>query len=148
MQRSYLPARRRGKRWHARKRARDAVGHSGVRGLCIIVLAGCISNRLGPGVLRSDWQQPRRDPDPTADFTKEQMTNPWVPEGEAAQAAPGTARYEATRALATAAAIIAGAAPALVWYGLFDENLLAPRTARPSSRAPRDSGTTSDSPPP
>lgn len=91
----------------------------------MIVLTGCIitDSHIGPGVLNSSWQQPRRDPDPTRDPTREQTTSPWVPEGEAAK--PGTNSYEAQRAAATIAAVLAGAVPLLTWYGTFDENLIA-----------------------
>lgn len=93
------------------------------------MLTGCIvSSHVGPGVLNSSWQQPRRDPDPTRDPTKEQTTSPWVPEGEAAK--PGTQEYEAQRAAATIAAVLAGGTPLLTWYGTFDENLIAGRKPR------------------
>jgi hypothetical protein len=94
-------------------------------------LSACIvSSHLGPGVLRSDWQEPRRDPDPTADFTKEQTTSPWVPETQAVT--PGTASYQAQRGLAILAAIVAGAVPMIAWYGTFDENWLGPTSPRPT----------------
>lgn len=125
-----------------------------MRGLCVVVLTGCIvSQHIGPGVLNSSWQQPRRDPDPTRDPTKEQTTSPWVPESQAAQ--PGTRRYEVERGFATLAAILAGALPMLTWYGTFEENRLAPRRARPkppprreSRETDEDSAVTPETPPP
>jgi hypothetical protein len=50
--------------------------------LLALALTGCITNRVGPGVLREDWNQPRRDPDPTSNPTAAPVGNPWAPEHE------------------------------------------------------------------
>lgn len=98
-----------------------------------MLLAGCfVSSHVGVGVMNTGMGQPRRDPDPRRDPNAEQATSPWVPESEAAR--PGTRRYELERGLATIAAVLAGAAPMLTWYGTFDENLLAPKRARPATK--------------
>jgi hypothetical protein len=105
----------------------------------LLVLTACITNHVGFGViLPPDWQTPRRDPDPTIDFTKEQTTNVWVPGDEAKQTAtnPGDRRTElAIRIAALAAILLGGFMPMLVWSGTFDENRIAPkRKADQSSR--------------
>jgi hypothetical protein len=110
-----------------------------MRGLCAVVLTGCIvSQHFGPGVANSSFQAARRDPDPTRDPTKEATQSPW---GTEQPAQPGTRRYEVERGFATLAAILAGAFPMLTWYGTFDENLLAPKRARPKPPPRRDEPT-------
>jgi hypothetical protein len=51
--------------------------------------AGCVSSHVGPGVLREDWNQPRRDPDPTRNPTEELRGNPWATETEERIPPPG-----------------------------------------------------------
>ena len=100
--------------------------------LAVVTALGCVSSKLGPGVLDPHWQEPPRDPDPTRNPVEEQMTSPWVPEGEAWQ--PETPAEElAARAAATIAASLAGAIPALVWYGSFEEDPNARERARRSA---------------
>lgn len=101
-----------------------------VRALGFIMLVGCTTHYIGPGrVLGPDWQR-SRDPDPTADPTKEITSNPWAPEHEVGQpaATPASRQEYAVRGIATVLGfLVGGLVPLLVWSGTFDENRLAPR---------------------
>jgi hypothetical protein len=63
--------------------------------LLALALGGCITNRVGPGVLREDWNQPRRDPDPTRP-PGEAAGNPWAPEHEERINSPNEPPTEST----------------------------------------------------
>ncbi|MCB9561939.1 MAG: hypothetical protein H6708_16165 [Kofleriaceae bacterium] len=58
---------------------------------------GCVSHRtgVGVGVLREDWSQPRRDPDPTRDPTRE-PGNPWAEDAEARRGPAGSGDDDGT----------------------------------------------------
>lgn len=110
-----------------------------------LLLTGCLSQHLGPAVLRPDWDQPRRDPDPTTPLVDDQPINPLVPEAD--QRAPGSPRARGERAAATLAAVLAGAIPSIVWWGTFDENrwfgAQPDRQRRPTATQPTTSDETS-----
>jgi hypothetical protein len=124
----------------------------------VAVGAGCIDHRVGAGVLRN-MMQPSRDPDPTVDFTREQVENPWAEPSRPASPQPqprSSGRVIGLltgRTAATIAAALAGAMPALVWSGTFDEDQWF---ARPAPQRPRsgldgpgdEPGATRASPPP
>jgi hypothetical protein len=118
--------------------------------------AGCISHRVGSGVLRN-MMQPSRDPDPTADFTREQVENPWAepsppPSPRAQRPADRLVDLVTGRTAAMIAAVLAGAMPALVWSGTFEENRLFEATPRrprigPDERGDGDDATRAARPP-
>ena len=115
-------------------------GLNAVRVLLLAVLVGgCITNRVAPGVLREDWNQPRRDPDPTRNPTEEPTGNPWASEEEARIGPPSTAEEPdesnapsaadghtveiAKRGAATFLAwAAAGWIPLVEWSGTFEED--------------------------
>lgn len=105
----------------------------------VVVAAACVSSRVGPGVLREDWSQPRRDPDPTRNPAEEPRGNPWADEREdrirgpgeegavpTASAPPAGDRRGldlAKRGAATFLAwAVAGWLPLLEWSGTFEED--------------------------
>jgi len=104
--------------------------------LLAVLLSGCLSNRIAPGVLREDWREPRRDPDPTRNPTEQQTGNPWAPEEEARVGPPSTSEEEpeeetisphtvdiAKRGAATFLAwAAAGWIPLVEWSGTFEED--------------------------
>ncbi len=104
--------------------------------LAVAVAGACVSSGVGPGVLREDWNQPRRDPDPTRNPTEEPSGNPWAVETEARIPPPGE-RPAATsppgadgrgvdlakRGAATFLAwAVAGWLPIVEWSGRFEED--------------------------
>lgn len=99
-----------------------------MRALLVVVgLTGCItitSKRVAPGVLREDWAEPRRDPDPFADPTRVETGNPWADDDDpSTPPTPTSARREvAERTAATILAVVAGGwTPLLVLSGTFEE---------------------------
>ncbi len=105
--------------------------------LAAALSGACVSNRLAPGVLREDWNQPRRDPDPTRNPTAEPTGNPWATETEDRIPPPGEARPApdeptaqdrrtvdfAKRGAATFLAwAAAGWIPLIEWSGTFEED--------------------------
>jgi hypothetical protein len=107
----------------------------------VLLVSGCITNRIAPGVLREDWREPRRDPDPTANPTEQQTGNPWASEEEARIGPPSTAEEGeeeessapsaddghtveiAKRGAATFFAWAAGGwIPLVEWSGTFEED--------------------------
>lgn len=107
----------------ARQPTSPRVGPIRVRVVACLLLAGCITNRIGPGVIVSmTQQQERRDPNPTAPIIDTPMQNVWAP--EQGPPTPGSRSELVQRSLASIAAIAAGAMPAIVWSGTFDENRL------------------------
>jgi hypothetical protein len=103
-----------------------------------LLLTGCITSNVGVGVLTPMAQlHERRDPDPTVD-PNGQPVNPWAP--EQAQPKPGSRAETALRIGATIAAIAAGAIPAIVWHGTFDENRLFDRHAKDARANKRTDG--------
>jgi hypothetical protein len=105
--------------------------------LLALCLAGCITNRIAPGVLREDWSQPRRDPDPTRNPTEEPTGNPWasesdehinppsepVPEpGEDAPTDSRTVDFAKRGAATVLAFAVAGWIPLLEYSGTFEED--------------------------
>jgi hypothetical protein len=109
-------------------------------GACVaaVTLLGCISSSVGPGVLREDWQEPRRDPDPFRDPNAEITTSPWAEEAEA-ECGPISEREEqAERAAAVFLLAVTGnAIPLLTWYGTFEEDPDQRKKLRAPSPAPR-----------
>lgn len=98
-------------------------------------LSSCITSRVAPGVLREDWSQPRRDPDPTRNPTEEPTGNPWASEEEARIGPPGSSeeddpgdedRHTVEIAKRGAATFLAWAAagwiPLVEWSGTFEED--------------------------
>lgn len=106
--------------------------------LLALALTGCITNRVGPGVLREDWSQPRRDPDPTRNPTEEPSGNPWASKNQERIAPPGEPKPDSAEedaptdsrtvdlAKRGAATILAWAAagwiPLLEYSGTFEED--------------------------
>lgn len=106
-------------------------------GAIVLLTVGCVTNRVGPGVLREDWNQPRRDPDPTRNPTEEPRGNPWSeeraervpppgeepppsePSGEPDTRTVDLAKRGAATFLAWAAA---GWLPLVEWSGTFEED--------------------------
>jgi hypothetical protein len=112
-----------------------------MRALCTCVAAatllGCVSSSVGPGVLREDWQEPRRDPDPFRDPNAEITTSPWAEEAEAACGPITDDEEEAERYLAVLALALTGnAIPLLAWYGTFEEDPHQRKKLRATSPAP------------
>lgn len=108
-------------------------------GACLAVLTtlGCVTNRLGPGVLREDWQEPRRDPDPFRDPNVEITTSPWAEESEASCGPITEGEQDAERAAAVFVLAMTGnAIPLLTWYGTFEEDPDARRKARARAASP------------
>jgi hypothetical protein len=100
-----------------------------------LLLAGCISNRIGPGVIVSmTRQQERRDPSPTAPIIDTPMRNVWAPEQQ--MTPPGSRSEMIQRTVASIAAIAAGAMPAIMWSGTFDENRLFVKSPEPAEPTP------------
>lgn len=79
-------------------------------------------------------QQERRDPSPTAPMIDTPMQNVWAPEQRAP--APGSRSELIQRSIASIAAIAAGAMPAIVWSGTFDENRLFVKSPEPAEPTP------------
>jgi hypothetical protein len=99
--------------------------------VCILLLAACTTTYVGPGVMISPrWQEPRRDPDPTVDPTKQATENPWQEQQKAsAQTLPSyTAEYAIA---ATLAIVLGGFVPMFIWAGTFEENRLGPTQGKP-----------------
>lgn len=106
-----------------------------VRVAVCLLLAGCITNRIGPGALVSmTQQQERRDPNPTAPIIDTPMQNVWAPEQR--PPAPGSRSELIQRSIASIAAIAAGAMPAIVWSGTFDENRVFEKSPEPAEPTP------------
>lgn len=109
-----------------------------MRVLACLVLTGCISNAVGIGALHPMQQQERNDPDPRAPiYVPPNAPNPWATT-EHSTPPPGSKAEIMQRTAASIAAIAAGAIPAIVWYGTFDENRLfeKPQT-KPADPAPQ-----------
>lgn len=106
-------------------------GSIAVVGVTCLCASACVSSRVGPGVFRQDWFEPSRDPNPMRNPTQEQTANPWAettPTGASEPTAADEARLEVSRAVAVAAAVLAGGwLPVLSWYGTFEENRLQRR---------------------
>ena len=102
----------------------------------LVATSGCIAvtnGKIRPGLMR-DMSQSSRDPDPTVDPNQELSENPWMPEGELAAPKPGSRSELMQIAGATAAAIMAGAMPMIMFSGTFDENrLFESGSAQPAS---------------
>jgi len=111
-----------------------------VLGACVAAVTwlGCVSSGVGPGVLREDWQEPRRDPDPFRDPNAEITTSPWAEESEAA-CGPITEREEKTERAAAVFLLVAtgNAIPLLAWYGTFEEDPHQRERLKGTSPAPR-----------
>lgn len=107
-----------------------------MRALACLLLVGCISNRIGVGALQPMTRQERNDPDPRAPiYVPPNAPNPWVTEQSAPPA--GSRAETAQRTAATIAAIAAGAIPAIMWSGTFDENrLFETQQAKPADPEP------------
>ena len=108
-----------------------------MRVLACLVLAGCISSNIGVGALHPMQQQERNDPDPRAPiFVPPSQPSPWATEHSAPP--PGSRAEIIQRTAASIAAIAAGAIPAIVWYGTFDENrLVETPQVKPADPAPQ-----------
>jgi hypothetical protein len=104
-----------------------------------LLLAGCISNHIGVGAIQPMTQQERNDPDPRAPiYVPPGTPNPWATTEQAAPPPPGSRAEIIQRTAATIAAFAAGAIPAIVWYGTFDENRLIEKPqAKPADPAPQ-----------
>jgi hypothetical protein len=109
--------------------------------LCLC--AGCLRGSFAPGLLREDWSQPRRDPDPTRNPTEELTGNPWAEEAPAGGTASGRGGPEPTRgerisrAAATVLAMVAsGWTPLLVYQGTFEEDPAQRRRHREGAPPP------------
>jgi hypothetical protein len=104
-----------------------------------LLLAGCITNRIGVGALTPMQRQERNDPDPRAPiYVPPGTPNPWATSEQAAPPPPGSRAEMIQRTAASIAAIAAGAIPAIVWYGTFDENrLFENQPAKPVDPAPQ-----------
>lgn len=59
-------------------------------GPCLVVLTACVTSRLGPGVLRQDWNERRRD-DPMQDPVQTYPDDRWRDEQPARIPGPGEA---------------------------------------------------------
>jgi hypothetical protein len=106
--------------------------------LAIVTWLGCVSSGVGPGVLREDWQEPRRDPDPFRDPNAEITTSPWAEEAEASCGPISEQEQAAERAAAVFLLAVTGnAIPLLTWYGTFEEDPAQRRKLRGASPAPR-----------
>lgn len=108
-----------------------------MRALACLVLCGCITNRIGVGALQPMTRQERNDPDPRAPiYVPPNAPNPWATEQSAPP--PGSRAELVQRTAASIAAIAAGAIPAIVWYGTFDENRLVEKPqAKPADPEPQ-----------
>lgn len=109
-------------------------------GACVaaVTLLGCVKSSLGPGVLRADWQEPRRDPDPFRDPNAEITTSPWAEESEAGSGPITEREQQVERAAAVFLLVLTGnAIPLLAWYGTFEEVPDQRRKLRGASPAPR-----------
>jgi len=106
----------------------------------LLVLAGCTSHYIGPGIALGPGWQHSRDPDPTRNPTEQLTENPWAGEhnpagGRNAGGYPKTggddndpSPLKLTRAKLgfLAAWALTGFQPMLLWTGTFEENELAP----------------------
>src|SRR5687767_14478820 len=57
--------------------------------LVAVLLSACLTNRIGPGVLRQDWNQRPRDPDPMANPAAQYPDNRWSEERDERIPGPG-----------------------------------------------------------
>ncbi|MBZ0234941.1 MAG: hypothetical protein K8M05_21615 [Deltaproteobacteria bacterium] len=101
--------------------------------MLVLLASGCISSRVAPGVLREDWNEPSRDPDPTRNPTEQPTGNPWAQESEERVGPPsteadGSADDDRTIDLARRGAAtilvwaVAGWIPLVEWSGTFEED--------------------------
>ena len=108
----------------------------------LVLLSACITNRIGPGVLRQDWNQRPRDLDPMHNPAAPARDNRWDDEREQRIPGPGEAQPPSTgeaeaataeedspavdlvkRSVATALAVgAAGWLPILESSGTFEED--------------------------
>ena len=57
--------------------------------LAAVVLSGCLTSRVGPGILRQDWNQRPRDADPRANPAAQYPDDRWSDEHHERIPGPG-----------------------------------------------------------